>query len=103
MGGRHCGGFQPEGEMMKEGWDFTQRLYGNQQVPLADEKKRGLSYEREKQGPTPLFILLTLPFPLHPSVFFFPVAVVAPTPVAATAAQKKQQQPKTKKYEGGEG
>lgn len=61
------GGFEtelkPEGEMMEEGRAFTQRLYGNQQVPLADEKKRGLSYEREKQGPSPLFILL-------PPIFF---------------------------------
>lgn len=49
--------------MMEEGRAFTQRLYGNQQVPLADEKKRGLSYEREKQGPSPPFILL-------PPIFF---------------------------------
>lgn len=61
---------------MEEGRAFTQRLYGNQQVPLAAEKKQGLSYEREKQGPSPLFILL-------PPIFFpFPVAVAAPTPVA---------------------
>lgn len=61
---------------MEEGRAFTQRLYGNQQVPLADEKKRGLSYEREKQGPSPLFNLL-------PPIFFpFPVVVAAPTPVA---------------------
>lgn len=53
----------------------THSLYGNQQVSLTTEKKRGLSYEREKEAQPPSH-------PPHTASFlFYPVGVAAATTV----------------------
>lgn len=51
--GTKRGGENLEHKKQRRGENFPLCLYGNQQVPLAGEKKWSLSYEREKARPEP--------------------------------------------------
>lgn len=81
--GTKRGGKNLQHKKQRRGKNFPQCLYGNQQVPVAAEKKWSLSYEREKERPTPLLLPRASVHPL------FSCTVAKPTPAATVVAAKR--------------